>query len=335
MADNRKPNYQPWNEEEFQSDVFVRGMRPLQRWMYRTLLQASFFHSTRPYLPADDKILWVLAGCESRQQWEENNAEILERFSPIEIDGINLLENKRVISDWDRLVEFREIQSEKGRNRATGAPRASGGQFAKPGMPVLLNTSRPPAVAGDSSQINQPPTSHPPAEGEGEVKLEKSKGIEKAGDDETFSNQERQNLGGDWGNMRRSYKAMFNRKPDRNMFERRYLDACKSYGEAVVLSCFDAWAPSIKEWLENVNFGNPLSLFFKKLPDLAADELESQSEDKQQQEQQAAQHMAEQAAVKEREKFIGEQKSADWVRMNYVPPTTTPEIDPEQFLETN
>src|SRR5579863_7039208 len=45
---NSKPMYQPWNEEEFQADVFVRGMTWLQRHLYRALLQASFFHGTRP-----------------------------------------------------------------------------------------------------------------------------------------------------------------------------------------------------------------------------------------------------------------------------------------------
>ena len=31
MEDNRKPDYQPWNEEEFQADVFVRGMNWMQK----------------------------------------------------------------------------------------------------------------------------------------------------------------------------------------------------------------------------------------------------------------------------------------------------------------
>lgn len=114
---NKKPLYQPWNEEEFLSDVRVRGLTCVQRWMYRTLLQAAFFHSTRPYIPDDDRILWVLAGCESVDQWRANKSPILELFSPSEHDP-KLLGNKRVIQDWERLEESREKMAELGRKSA-------------------------------------------------------------------------------------------------------------------------------------------------------------------------------------------------------------------------
>jgi len=113
---NKKPLYQPWNEEEFLSDVRVRGLTYVQRWMYRTLLQAAFFHSTRPYLPNDDRILWVLAGCESLEQWRANKEEILELFT-LSNDS-KLLGNKRVIEDWQRLEESREKMAELGRKSA-------------------------------------------------------------------------------------------------------------------------------------------------------------------------------------------------------------------------
>jgi uncharacterized protein YdaU (DUF1376 family) len=86
--------------------------------MYRTLLQAAFFHSTRPYIPNDDRILWVLAGCETIGQWKENKGDILEFFSPSDTDP-NLLGNKRVIEDWRRLEETREKMAELGRKSAS------------------------------------------------------------------------------------------------------------------------------------------------------------------------------------------------------------------------
>lgn len=113
---NKKPLYQPWNEEEFLSDVRVRGLTCVQRWMYRTLLQAAFFHSTRPYIPNEDRILWVLAGCETIGQWRENKDAILEFFDPVE--DSKLLGNKRVIEDWQRLEELREKMAELGRKGA-------------------------------------------------------------------------------------------------------------------------------------------------------------------------------------------------------------------------
>ena len=115
MAINKKPLYQPWSEEEFCADLFVQHMTPLQRWMYRTLLQAAFFCSTRPYLPDDDALLWMLAGCESRQQWEANMEMVRGRFEAVEQRGQRLLVQKRIVADWKRLQDRRRELSEQGR----------------------------------------------------------------------------------------------------------------------------------------------------------------------------------------------------------------------------
>src|SRR5208282_1081787 len=114
---NRKPLYQPWNEEEFQADVFVRGMTWLQRHFYGSLLRASFFHGTRPYLPNDDNILWVLAGAACKSMWMKHKNVVLSRFTAVG-GRVDLIENKRVTADWYRLVLSREIQSEKGKKSA-------------------------------------------------------------------------------------------------------------------------------------------------------------------------------------------------------------------------
>ena len=113
---NSKPMYQPWNEDEFNADVHVRAMTPVQRWIYRTLLQQSFFHSTRPYLPKDDELLWKLAGCESKKQWLSNKSTILCMFSETEQDGVPLLYQKRVLEDWQRVLDKREVLVERGRS---------------------------------------------------------------------------------------------------------------------------------------------------------------------------------------------------------------------------
>ena len=118
MEPKKKPLYQPWNEEAFLSDERVQAMTPIQRWMYRTLLQKAFFGSERPYLPNDEKRLWMLAGCESRAQWEENRDMVLEAFMPLRINGIDVLSQKRLVADWERIEEARETQAEKGRTSA-------------------------------------------------------------------------------------------------------------------------------------------------------------------------------------------------------------------------
>lgn len=111
----RKPLYQPWNEEEFQSDIHVRKMNNRQRWVFRTLLQAMFFHTTRPYLPKDDDLLWMLADCQDREEWEAYKNPVLRMFYTQEVDGQEMWANKRVMEDWSRLMEKREALKEIGR----------------------------------------------------------------------------------------------------------------------------------------------------------------------------------------------------------------------------
>lgn len=111
----RKPLYQPWSEEAFRADIQVMAMAPRQRWMYRTLLQAAFFCSTRPYLPDDDAQLWMLAGCESLKQWERDKYVVRAMFTPVEMDGVRLLSQKRLLADWTRIAEKRQALAEAGR----------------------------------------------------------------------------------------------------------------------------------------------------------------------------------------------------------------------------
>jgi len=120
-----KPLYQPWNEDDFSGDLLVSAMTPVQKWMYRTLLQRAFFHSTRPDLPNDPELLWRLAGCESRKQWDDNAQPVLAMFKSEDVGGIPMLYQKRLRADWDRLMDSREAFSDRGKKGAQtrwGAP---------------------------------------------------------------------------------------------------------------------------------------------------------------------------------------------------------------------
>lgn len=148
----RKPLYQPWNEEAFRADERVYAMTAEQRWMYRTSLQSAFFCSTRPYLPDDDAQLWMLAGCKSRQQWDENKDVVRSMFTAVELDGVSLLSQKRLLADWNRLEEKRQMLAENGRkgrkaqlkpsNSPTDAKRTPGNCSAIGGQEKLREVKR-------------------------------------------------------------------------------------------------------------------------------------------------------------------------------------------------
>jgi hypothetical protein len=125
--------YQPWRNEAFLADEYVQAMSPIQRWIYRTLLQAEFTCSERPYLPDNDVRLWALAGCESRRQWDDNKEVVRARFVPVVIKGVHLLGHKKVLEDWSRIQDAlairRESASKAGTASAAKRQRNANGTF--------------------------------------------------------------------------------------------------------------------------------------------------------------------------------------------------------------
>lgn len=125
-----KALYQPWNEDEFQADAIVRTMNCYERWMYRTLLNTAFVHSTRPYLPDNDNLLWRLAGCDSKEIWDQHKKIVRSMFVKFSLDGQKLLKQKRLEMDWNRENEYRRKLSEKNRenvNKRWARNRIQGG----------------------------------------------------------------------------------------------------------------------------------------------------------------------------------------------------------------
>jgi len=144
---NRKPLYQPWNEEAFRADLQVGAMLPIQRWMYRTLLQSAFFHSTRPFLPDDDAQLWLLAGCENRKQWDRHKDVVRGMFAQIEIDGERLLSRRRLLADWERIEEKRRALAEAG---------SKGGRAkAKPEPSKCLSNAEPEVASAKQEKLRE------------------------------------------------------------------------------------------------------------------------------------------------------------------------------------
>jgi hypothetical protein len=109
---SNKPIYQPWSEEDFSADVDVQVLTPMQRWMYRTLLQKAFVCSTRPFPPDDDSILWKLAGCPSIAFWNQHKGPVREMFFPRDIDGVQVLFRQRLADDWAKLQVIRNTNRE-------------------------------------------------------------------------------------------------------------------------------------------------------------------------------------------------------------------------------
>lgn len=154
LNDTTKAMYQPWREEAFRADEFVQTMTPIQKWMFRTLLQAAFVCAERPYLPDDDARLWAMAGCESPAQWKQHKDVVRARFVPITLNKQRLLSHKRVIEDWNRIQEAREtrIRSASTAGKASAAKRWGSG--------VSETTQSQPSDNGTLTEVNSPSTAN-------------------------------------------------------------------------------------------------------------------------------------------------------------------------------
>jgi hypothetical protein len=334
MASDNKPKFQPWNEEEFQADVYVRGMTPQQRWMYRTLLQAAFFHGTRPYLPTDDEVLWILAGCESPEQWQQNKEKIMRRFTPV--DGFpDLMQNKRVVADWSNLQDFRDVQSDKGRQRAAGAERAGGRFIPRVFTPAQPDTNQAPAVAGGGWQK----VAEPPAGDQQEKRSEEKGSEEKERKEKPVASQHassppraQPNSGGDWKTIAIKCRRQFGKIPADARSKDNYAEACFKYSEDVVLAAFDEWAQGAG-WVKEKGY-DPLRMFLKALPDIAGvmqAEKELEQAEGIQRAADAAQAQRDRAA---RESQIAAARLADAAKWDSMSkPSTDNEVSLADYLE--
>lgn len=298
MPENKKPLYLPWNEDEFQADLNVRVMTPVQKWIYKSLLLSAFFHSTRPFLPNDDNLLWILAGCESKNQWLENKDVVLQKFS-INESNQNLLQNNRLLKDWEKLMGIRERMSELAQKSAE-VRRTFNGRSANPAL-LTCNTS---FAQAEQDKISE--------DKEREGKISK----------ETVTSEQVSSKG-DWANIKNLHRRLVGIKPNKFYHEKVYLNACKEYTEEIVLACFEEWASNGgAEWAKDKNNSAALGAFFKQLPEQVNEVIADREEAKRiaEQEKQAEERQKKEQEIVEAN--VAEQAKADFERMNSEP---TPE----------
>jgi hypothetical protein len=141
------PPYQFWFEREFWGDVHVsRGMTWMQRHLYRALLQAAFYCSTRPYLPTSDDELWILADAGTKENWLENKSAIMAKFQLTKLKGVEVWSHRRLMRDWIKLLEYSEKQSNRRRK-----DRAANDQTPADAEPTLFEEDN--SVEADESAV--------------------------------------------------------------------------------------------------------------------------------------------------------------------------------------
>ena len=108
----KAPDYQCWSEMDF---VYAaRRMHWMARLLYRAALQAAWYESSRPDLPADDAELAQILGVPLKT-WDIHKAAVKAMFQ-IDPDTGNLFQ-KRLRGDWRKISLYRERQAEHGKKR--------------------------------------------------------------------------------------------------------------------------------------------------------------------------------------------------------------------------
>jgi len=230
---NEKPMYQPWNEDEFLADEGVRKMDKYARWMYRTLLQSSFFCSTRPYLPSDDDQLWVLSGCDSLKMWQKHKKFVLPMFTEVEVRGVKLLYRKRVLKDWKRKEKIRVRNKENAEKRWNATAMRPQCDRIPVNMQVKLREVKISEVKKREDKQSDE-TDFPPSEDD--VRKDKFRVLVK-----------KANMVPDHDNDKQTWRDL--------------KDTCEAFNSEVVLDEFEKW---LRE--QEVSISRPIQQFLKDFP---------------------------------------------------------------------
>jgi hypothetical protein len=270
--EHTKADYQPWNHEHFMADPRVRRLTSSARKSYVMLLHEAFFCSTRPYLPDNDAELELLADCDSPEEWNAMKEDIRSFFIPVKIDGVNVLVQKRVEEDWNRILSKRGGVSEARR-------KAAYARWCKPMQTDANASENTEEEENHSFQEDNANRCKPMQTMLREVKRSKEKHEKSKDLQHDFLETE--------GTDMKSEKliSMICRKilktyPDLsedNKFHLRTLDA--EYKGSVVAKTFEAWA---KEHRHD-GLRKPIARFLEESLDLFGDEssLESESSENQ------------------------------------------------------
>src|SRR5437773_3165125 len=128
---NYKPRFITWYERDFREDRAVQRMTPHQRALYRNLLMDCYNGDDRPYLTSDDNMLWIIAEADSLEDWLANKALIMSKFKPY---NEGLLYNKRVLVEWDILLE--KLKHQKNSGLASAVARRTRASLVDKASPV-------------------------------------------------------------------------------------------------------------------------------------------------------------------------------------------------------
>jgi hypothetical protein len=146
------PQYHCWSENAFQADRQVQRMPYPARRLYRALLQAAFTCPTRPYLPADDEGLYLLAEADDPAYWNLHKEPVLRMFTPFSSDGEELRARKRLTLDWNQMMEVIDQKKKAGRARHS---KSADAEHTSADVPKLKTETKKKTETKENLNVNE------------------------------------------------------------------------------------------------------------------------------------------------------------------------------------
>lgn len=280
----------------FMNSYDVEVMTDSEIGQYILLLCKSWLLAREATLPDDSEYLARVA----RATGGKVSDRVLAKFPVVETEFGNARRNPVLFEEWLRASERSETSREMAEKR-----------WNKSGKPVLLTSAKNHATADAKASTNadtlvsvslMPKPNQTDSTQTNPTQPKDVTGAVDSGQEQP----EPQNTGmGDWKTLAVQHKRLFNKKAAVK-YKEQFYNACQQYGEKVVLTCFGEWAETAREWVVRENINLPLAAFFKKLPELAADEIEVSEAEQALAEQEAAQRRAEEQRQQTEQKQIDE-----------------------------
>ena len=236
---------------------------------------------------------------------------VLAKFPVVETEQWgSVRRNHTLFEEWERASDRSDIARERVSRRSDRNPTVVDTAVGTTVRRPLISSAYPNQPIPNQSESNQPIPNQSESSQDVSVSVSSHRSA-------------------DWKNFAIPYRNVFKKKAGTE-FKKRYYEACSKYGEDVVLEYFHTWATdNQREWCEATGFDRPLNLFFKKLPEEAADIKDLNIAEKEEQTEAAEQRAHSEQVQAE---SIERQTQETIKFLTSQPPTTTGEGSVEDFL---
>ncbi len=247
----------------FSEDVQIMSAEEVGQ--YLLLLVSAWLGGKDASLPDNAALLARVA------RVSEVSQAVLTKFPIVETEYGPRRRNETLYEEWQAATSRSTSASQNGqvggrvRSEAkVEAARSNGSKGGRPSLIIPSGTQAGASVIPSETQSQSNPIQSNPIQ---------TNSDQSASERSLSQEAPSKPLGGDWKNIAIRHRNAFSKKASVS-FKGKYAEACATYGEEVVLECFDAWAPGAKDWVKNNNVDQPLFSFFKKLPEEATDAVE-------------------------------------------------------------